>query len=132
MKWNEAKTNLELVTNRWESDEEMFSDSMDISIDQEFVDTLYIAIKAIEELQQYRAIGTLEECRTAVAKQIAQTPDFEGDGYSDGHIVYDTWICPGCGEHYEIEYDKYEYCPHCGQKISWDDWNDWENEDDEE
>lgn len=66
---NEAKTNLELVTNRWESDEEMFSDSMDISIDQEFVDTLYIAIKAIEELQQYRAIGTLEECRTAVEKQ---------------------------------------------------------------
>ena len=81
---------------------------------------------------EYRKIGMPEECRTAVAKQIAQTPDFEGDGYSDGHIVYDTWICPGCGEHYEVEYDKYEYCPHCGQKISWDDWNDWENEDDEE
>ena len=49
---NEAKTNLELVTNRWESAEEMFSDSMDIIIDKEFVDTLYIAIKALGELPQ--------------------------------------------------------------------------------
>ena len=62
---NEAKTNLELVTNKWESAEEMFSDSMDIIIDQEFVDTLYIAIKALGELPQYRAIGTVEELETA-------------------------------------------------------------------
>ena len=60
---NEAKTNLELVTNKWESAEEMFSDSMDIIIDQEFVNTLYIAIKALVELPQYRAIGTVEELR---------------------------------------------------------------------
>lgn len=78
----------------------------------------------LEELKQYRAIGTLEECRAAVEKQKAQTPDFEGDGYSDGQIVYDTWICPGCGEHYEVEYDRYEYCPNCGQKISWEGWED--------
>lgn len=71
---------------------------------------------------EYRKIGTPEECRAAVEKQKAQTPDFEGDGYSDGHIVYDTWICPGCGEHYEVEYDKYEYCPNCGQKLSLEDW----------
>ena len=62
---NEAKTNLELVTNKWESDEEMFSDSMDIIIDREFVDTLYIAIKALGELPQYRAIGTVEELEAA-------------------------------------------------------------------
>lgn len=29
-------------------------------------DALQVAIKALEELQQYRAIGTLEECRAAV------------------------------------------------------------------
>lgn len=62
---NEAKTNLELVTNKWESAEEMFSDSMDIIIDREFVDTLYIAIKALGELPQYRAIGTVEELEAA-------------------------------------------------------------------
>ncbi len=77
--------------------------------------------KVIEECAEYEEIGTPEECRAAVEKQKAQTPDFEGDGYSDGHIVYDTWICPGCGEHYEVDYDKYEYCPNCGQKVSWED-----------
>lgn len=105
-------------------------------------------IKALEEVQQYRdttlspkqiralknrivdvfllvgkymAIGTPEECLAAIEKQKAQKSDLEGGRRADGHIVYDTWICPGCGERYEVEYDKYEYCPHCGQKISWED-----------
>lgn len=108
-------------------------------------------IKALEEVQQYRdttlspkqiralknrivdvfllvgkymAIGTPEECWAAIEKQKAQKSDLEGGRRADGHIVYDTWICPGCGEHYEVEYDKYEYCPHCGQKISWEDGED--------
>lgn len=53
----------------------------------------------------------------ALEKQIPKIPDVEGDGYADGHLVYDTWICPCCGEHYEIDYDNYEYCPKCGQHI---------------
>ena len=53
----------------------------------------------------------------ALEKQIPKNPDIEGDGYADGQLVYDTWICPSCGEHYEIEYDNYEYCPKCGQHI---------------
>ena len=73
----------------------------------------------IEELQQYRAIGTVEECRAAVEKQTARRPDYEGDGYADGHLVYDTWICPCCGKHYEVDYDNYNYCPDCGQKLDW-------------
>ena len=31
-------------------------------------DALDMAIKALEEVQQYRAIGTVEECREAVEK----------------------------------------------------------------
>lgn len=65
----EAILNLELLTSRWEDDEEMYHEQMDISIDQEFVNTLYTAIKALEEVEQYRAIGTVEECRAAVEKQ---------------------------------------------------------------
>ena len=34
------------------------------------------AIKALEEVQQYRAIGTVEECREAVEKQTAKKPEF--------------------------------------------------------
>ena len=79
------------------------------------------AISALKEIQQYRAIGTPEECRAAVEKRTAKRPDYEGDGYSDGQLVYDTWICPCCGKRYEVDYDEYDYCPNCGQKIKWRD-----------
>ena len=55
----------------------------------------------------------------ALGKQIPKKPDIEGDGYVDGHLVYDTWICPCCNKYYEIEYDEYDYCPNCGQRIDW-------------
>ena len=32
--------------------------------------------------------------------------------------MYDTWICPNCEAHYEIDYDDYDYCPKCGQAIN--------------
>lgn len=80
-----------------------------------------MAIKALEEVYQYRAIGTVMECREAVEKQTAKKPDYEGDGYSDGQLVYDTWICPCCGQHYEVDCDRYDYCPNCGQRIDWRD-----------
>lgn len=56
------------------------------------------AISALKEVQQYREIGTVEECRGAVEKQKPKMPDYEGDGYADGEMVYDTWICPNCGQ----------------------------------
>lgn len=37
------------------------------------------------------------------------------------YLVYDTWICPCCGKHYEVDYDNYNYCPDCGQKLDWSD-----------
>lgn len=85
---------------------------------EEKADTI---LKMIEELRQYRAIGTPEECRAAMEKQTARRPDYEGDGYADGHLVYDTWICHCCGKHYEVDYDNYNYCPDCGQKLDWSD-----------
>ena len=59
---------------------------------------------------------------SALERQIAKTPDYEGDGYADGQLVYDTWICPNCGEHYEVGYHDYDYCPKCGQHIQHEDW----------
>ena len=53
----------------------------------------------------------------ALEKQIPKKPNIEGDGYADGQLVYDTWICPCCENHYEIDYDSYDYCPNCGQHI---------------
>ena len=53
-------------------------------------------------------------------KQVPEMPDYEGDEYADGEFVYDTWICPNCGRHYEVDYDDYEYCPQCGQALDLD------------
>ena len=81
-------------------------------------EALEIAQKALEEVQQYREIGTVEECREAVEKQKPEKPDYEGDGYdNNGNIIYDTWICPTCGAWYEVDYDDYKHCPECGQAI---------------
>ena len=57
----------------------------------------------------------------ALEKQIPKKATLEGDEYSDGHLVYDTWICPLCEKRYEVDYDDYDYCPYCGQKIDWSD-----------
>ena len=85
------------------------------------LDNMKAIVNALEEVQKYREIGTLEECRASMEKQKAKKPDFEGDGYADGHLVYDTWICPCCGKHYEVDYDDYDFCPNCGQKLDWSD-----------
>lgn len=58
----------------------------------------------------------------ALKKQIPIKPDFEGDGYDDnGNLIYDAWICPNCGDRYELDYEVHNYCPMCGQAIAWRD-----------
>lgn len=70
------------------------------------------------ELEQYRAIGTVKECRMAMERQTAKIPDTYGDGYDrDGNMIIDMYECPGCGQTYEMECDHYKYCPECGQAI---------------
>lgn len=63
---------------------------------------------------------TFKSVIEAREKQIAKKPYYEGDGYADGQLVYDTWICPCCDKRYEVDYDDYDYCPNCGQKIDLD------------
>ena len=72
-----------------------------------------MAIKALEEVQQYRAIGTPEECREAVEKQTDEKPTavlgtFGGTEYE----------CKNCGS--DVCYGD-EYCRWCGQKLDWSD-----------
>ncbi len=85
------------------------------------IESCEIAVKALEEIQQYRAISTVEECRAAIEKQKTQPPNIWGDGCDkEGNIIYDMYDCPGCGQSYEID-DKYKHCPECGQAINWND-----------
>lgn len=60
---------------------------------------------------------TVSMAINALEKQIPKKPNYEGDGYWNGQIVYDTWICPRCEKHYEVDYDNYDYCPNCGQHL---------------
>ena len=85
---------------------------------KDIIKCIDLSIAALEEVQKYRQIGTVEECREAVEKQKSKSPTLEGDGYDeDGEMIYDTWICPSCGEDYEVGYDDYDFCPNCGQRI---------------
>lgn len=97
----------------------LFREEWDKNSKTRNAEALDVAMQALEEVQQYRQFGTVEKCREAAEKQNPKEPDYEGDGYWDGQLVYDTWICPCCGHHYEVDYDDYTYCPNCGQKIDW-------------
>ena len=82
------------------------------------------AIKALEEVQKYRAIGTIEECRAAVVKQTAKKPIFS-------HNLSDTlsvFHCE-CGNTIKVSHDigimnnnnAPNYCSKCGCKFDWSD-----------
>lgn len=71
-----------------------------------------------------RKKNILQKAIEALEKQTPRKPDFIADGYADGVLVYDTWLCPNCEQAYEVEYDKYDFCPRCGQKIDWSEQND--------
>lgn len=72
----------------------------------------------LEELKQYRAIGTPEECRAAMEKQTAKKPMHVTNSYfgyqkHKEHVGY----CPDCGHQVEEPYG----CPNCLRKIDWGD-----------
>lgn len=73
-------------------------------------------IKGFEELEQYRAIGTVEECRAAVEKQKAAKPlggkDADGNDYA---------ICRECSAILSDGEWFAQYCPDCGKKVDWSD-----------
>lgn len=78
-----------------------------------------VAIQALKEIQIYRKIGTVEECREAVEKQKPK------------HVNIKDWSparCPFCnyelstslGDGYYQHPTFLERCPKCGQSIRWD------------
>lgn len=76
---------------------------------------LSMAITALKEIQQYREIGTVEECREGAEKQKPKKPE-KVTNSSIRHT--DDYICPNCGKHFTGT-GIAEYCYHCGQAIQW-------------
>lgn len=72
-----------------------------------FYEALSKAIEILEEVQQYRAIGTPEECQAAVEQNSEKTRIIDG-------------ITECCGYDFGIDAFQRElskFCPVCGRKI---------------
>ena len=83
------------------------------------IESLSVAISAMKEIKQYRAIGTVQECREAVEKQKAKKCVIDS---CPDHTHYK---CPSCGK---IHLSRYKhgcpslgriprFCEYCGQAI---------------
>ena len=72
-------------------------------IPQKRAEAIDAAIKALEEIQKYRAIGTIEECLAAVDKMKPKKTAIE---------AIKVHICPVCGFG-----GIYDYCGNCGQRV---------------
>jgi hypothetical protein len=107
---------IELLKNNYPKTRKMVDGRLQGGFDDHECDVgivIDLAINALEEVQQYRAIGTPEECREAVEKQADEKPTavlgiFGGKEYE----------CKNCGS--DVCYGD-EYCRWCGQKLDWSD-----------
>lgn len=83
------------------------------------IDAMMESLK-FSTVDQKPILPTLKVAKEAIQRRTPTKPYYEGDGYDDkGELIYDTWICPNCGERFEVDYDDYKYCPECGQKLDW-------------
>lgn len=72
-----------------------------------------ILCNLIEEIQQYRAIGTIEEFKTLKEKSVAKK--ISGKRFEEA-------ICPRCESELFDTYWAFggiHYCSNCGQAIDW-------------
>lgn len=78
-------------------------------VDGRAYEDMEMAIKALEEIQEYKKIGTVEECRKAMKKQERKRnikgKIFESLGY---------YQCPTCGG---LLMRNEKFCSECGQAI---------------
>lgn len=78
----------------------------------DFPEAREAAIQALNEVEEYRTIGTPGECRAAVEKQTAKlvidnTPTEDSVWYQ----------CPTCKG--DLTTIRGFYCQYCGQKLHW-------------
>lgn len=92
------------------------------AISGEEIEAIDIIDDAMLELEQYRAIGTVEECRAAVEKQTAKKPtpiDYKKymDVVKNAKFLKGAFWCPNCNHAIRSG----DYCDDCGQKLDWSD-----------
>ena len=70
-----------------------------------------IAIQSLRDIQQYREVGTVDECREANGKQMPKKVK------EDGYFGFVDYVCPTCG--HDAGSSGTNYCKNCGQKLRW-------------
>lgn len=102
-------------------------DSLEFLIDEDCSDTQFdyieeieSAIKALTELQQYHAIGTLEECRTAREKQMPKKPYHISQVDDNDNANVECPVCHATAD-YAVNVIKRGHCWKCGQLLDWSD-----------
>lgn len=88
--------------------------------------------KQCEELDEYKALGTLEEVRAAVEK--SKPKKITHQGCYDSNGVFHTWngingvpydLCPRCGinlctdGYFGRDKNSLKFCENCGQALDW-------------
>lgn len=82
------------------------------------LDCIDYAVSVLEEIQQYREIGTVEECREAVEKQKPKKPipinyqDYAGK-IDNAEFLEGSYLCPNC----KTAIRSGGYCCRCGQRL---------------
>lgn len=78
--------------------------------DIEIWEAVKMSADALEEVEQYRALGTVEELKEAREKQIPMK-------IKEIHV--DEYYCPACGAELNCNDSKVEdkYCRECGQRF---------------
>ena len=85
-----------------------------------FKENIPLLLKEIERLkcqvQQFEAIGTIEEFKALKEKSVAKKPLPKGT-----HKGIDNFYCPNCNHPLTNRHEQCElpYCEICGQKLDW-------------
>ena len=81
------------------------------SIPKQILESLKLACFTLREVQQYREVGTVDECREANGKQMPKKVK------EDGYFGFVDYVCPTCG--HDAGSSGTNYCKNCGQKLRW-------------
>lgn len=91
-------------------------------VDGKAFEDLEIAIQALKEIREYRAIGTVEEFKTLKEKNEPTKPEFM---HNRSDIV-SVWKCQ-CGNIFQTKHKEgildgtdVNYCCKCGAKFDWE------------
>ena len=78
-----------------------------------------MAIKALEEVQEYRKLGTVEEISDLKKRDTAlPLGNIMGNDKDNGRLRFG--ICPSCKKRVS-NVEGGNFCQNCGQRLKWED-----------